>query len=332
MAETNINIPIENAVTDGSLNPVTSNAVFDGLATKQSTLVSGTNIKTVGSQTVLGAGNVSQMLLDFLEFDLAAVTTSGIGRLRWNDEDGTLNLGLKGGNVSLQIGQETVVRVVNKTGVNLLESQYKAVYIDGAQGNRLSVALADNTTLSTSNTTLGVVTENIDNNLEGFITTSGLVRGINTTGTLQGQTWLDGDIIYLGSAGNLTNIPPTGATAFARIGYVVRAHATQGSIFVKVLPSFRLAELHDVTITGVANNDAVQYDSASGEWINRAPDTTPTLASIKLVTSGGVATGLAAKIAKHTGATYSTNALQTVTAAEYAAIVTKDPSTIYFIV
>ena len=30
----NINIPIENAVTDGSLNPVTSNAVFDGLALK----------------------------------------------------------------------------------------------------------------------------------------------------------------------------------------------------------------------------------------------------------------------------------------------------------
>lgn len=32
-----INIPIENAVTDGSLNPVTSNAVFDGLATKANT-------------------------------------------------------------------------------------------------------------------------------------------------------------------------------------------------------------------------------------------------------------------------------------------------------
>lgn len=30
----NINLPIENAVTDGSLNPVTSNAVFDALANK----------------------------------------------------------------------------------------------------------------------------------------------------------------------------------------------------------------------------------------------------------------------------------------------------------
>ena len=34
----NINIPIEDAVTDGSLNPVTSNAVFDALALKQDKL------------------------------------------------------------------------------------------------------------------------------------------------------------------------------------------------------------------------------------------------------------------------------------------------------
>lgn len=33
-----INIPIEDAVTGGSLNPVTSNAVFDGLAGKEASL------------------------------------------------------------------------------------------------------------------------------------------------------------------------------------------------------------------------------------------------------------------------------------------------------
>jgi hemin uptake protein HemP len=37
MAIVDINIPIENAVTDGSLNPVTSNAVFDALAALPST-------------------------------------------------------------------------------------------------------------------------------------------------------------------------------------------------------------------------------------------------------------------------------------------------------
>jgi hypothetical protein len=40
----------------------------------------------------------------------------------------------------------------------------------------------------------------------------------------------------------------------------------------------------------------------------------------------------AKRIAKDDGLTYDTNAIKTVTAAEYAAILVKDPSTIYFIV
>jgi hypothetical protein len=53
-----VNIPIENAVIDESLNPVTSNAVFDALALKQNILVSGTNIKTVNGDSLLGSGDL----------------------------------------------------------------------------------------------------------------------------------------------------------------------------------------------------------------------------------------------------------------------------------
>jgi hypothetical protein len=45
--------------TDGSPNAVSSNGVFDGLASKQATLVSGTNIKTVNSTSLLGSGNIT---------------------------------------------------------------------------------------------------------------------------------------------------------------------------------------------------------------------------------------------------------------------------------
>jgi hypothetical protein len=54
------NIPTVDATpTDGSANAVSSNGVFDGLGTKQATLVSGTNIKTINSTTILGSGNFS---------------------------------------------------------------------------------------------------------------------------------------------------------------------------------------------------------------------------------------------------------------------------------
>lgn len=207
-----------------------------------------------------------------VEFDQTPTGTAGVAVMRWNDQDGTADLGLKGGNVTLQIGQEQLTRVVNKTGSNLLEANYQAVRISGAQGNRLKVDLAQANNDANSADTLGIVTETILNNQEGFITTSGLVRNIDTTGSIQGETWLDGDMLYLSGtiAGQITNIKPTAPIHTVIMGYVVRAHATQGQIYVKVDNGYELDELHNVAITSVANNDILQYDSATSLWKNES--------------------------------------------------------------
>lgn len=195
------------------------------------------------------------------------------GRLTWNDTDGTADLTLKGGNVTLQIGQENVVRVVNKTATNidLLESNYQVVRVTGAQGNRLKVDLAQATSDSLSAETIGLVTETILNNQEGFITTSGLVRGINTTGSLQGETWNDGDMLYLSptTAGQITKTKPVAPNHLIVIGYVVRSHITQGSIFVKVDNGYELDELHNVKITGTPSNNSLLIYGTSSVWENR---------------------------------------------------------------
>jgi hypothetical protein len=53
------NIPnVDSIPTDGSSNPVSSNGVFDSLTSKQDTLVSGTNIKTINGNTILGNGDL----------------------------------------------------------------------------------------------------------------------------------------------------------------------------------------------------------------------------------------------------------------------------------
>lgn len=49
---------IDATPTDGSSNPVSSNGAFDALALKQATLVSGTNIKTINGNSVLGSGDL----------------------------------------------------------------------------------------------------------------------------------------------------------------------------------------------------------------------------------------------------------------------------------
>lgn len=240
------------------------------------------------------------------------------GMFSWNGTDGTADLMLKGGSVTLQIGQEQVARVINETGANLLESQYKVVRVNGSTGTRLKVALALASGDATSVETLGVVTENITLNQEGFITTSGLVRGINTTGSLQGETWSDGDMLFLSPyvAGGLTNIKPQAPNHLVVMGYVVTA-ANNGVIYVKVDNGYELDELHNVLISSAATNEILAYDGVTGVWRNR------TASSLNLASGSGTtnrllkwssATGVTDSIILETGSTIDITGALRVTA------------------
>jgi len=223
----------------------------------------------------LGAYNLKA---DAIELSQTPTDTAGVAKMVWNDSDGTIEYKLKGGNVTLQVGQEEVVRVVNKSGGDLLEANYQAVRVrlvseGGASGQRLAVVLAQGNNDTNSATTIGLVTETILNNQEGYITTFGLVRDINTTGSLQGETWVDGDIIYLSptTPGAITNIKPVAPQHMIILGYVVYAHGVNGKIFVKVDNGYELDELHNVKITTPLNRDVLEYDSTNSLWINGRP-------------------------------------------------------------
>lgn len=213
----------------------------------------------------------------------------GVGATQWNNTIGSSETLLKGGNVSLKNGVDLVARVVNKVTPNttLTKANYQAVKVSGAQGGRLAVGLAQANTDLNSADTIGIVTETIATNQEGFILTVGQLNDINTTGSLQGETWADGDVLYLSptTAGRLTNIKPTGATGhIVVIGYVEYAHATQGAIYVKIMNGWELDELHNVYInpSTLADNNLLQYDSATSLWKNESLSTAgiqPTLVS-----------------------------------------------------
>ena len=222
-----------------------------------------------GATTNVDLG-VNGLTSDFIDFNQAPSAGVIDGRLIWNDTDGTLDLGLKGGNVTLQIGQEEVIRVVNGTNADFAEADYQAVRVTGAQGQRLQVLLAQANNDANSASTIGLVTEDIKKNLEGFITTNGLVRNINTTGSLQGETWADGDVLYLSptTAGRITNIKPSAPQHTVIIGYVVYAHANNGKIFVKVDNGYELDELHNVDIDNVQNGEWLIYNSGNSTWQN----------------------------------------------------------------
>lgn len=167
-----------------------------------------------------------------------------------------------------------VATVVNKTGVNLLAANYQAVKISTAQGQRLAVDFAQANNDINSTDTIGLIAQNINVNQEGLINILGQLLEINTTGSLQGETWADGDVLYLSPtvAGKVTNIKPTGLVGhLVVLGYVEYAHAVHGKIYVKITNGFELDELHNVYVnpTTLANNDVLTYDSASDLWKNK---------------------------------------------------------------
>jgi hypothetical protein len=215
-----------------------------------------------------------------------------VGATQWNNTLGSSETLLKGGNVILKNGVDLVARIVNKTGIQLTKAAYQVVKVSGAQGQRLAVGLAQGNNDLNSADTLGIVTETIANNQEGFIITVGQIEEINTTGSLQGETWADGDVLYLSpsTAGKITNIKPSGLTGhIVVLGYVEYAHSQHGKIYVKIMNGWELDELHNVYINPgtQANNDSLIYDSASQLWKNQA---LKTINSNSIIGSGNIVT------------------------------------------
>lgn len=208
---------------------------------------------------------------DKISFNLATLDSAGVGQIVYNDSYGTLDLGLKGGSIKLKVGTQEFARVVNKTTplVSLLASNYQVCIVAGATGQRLSVKLARADSDINSAGTLGIVAENIDKNLEGFICTTGTLENLNTSGSLQGETWADGDSLYLSGTtfGAITNVKPSAPIHEVRVGYVEYAHATKGKIYVKIDNGYELDELHNVSITTPANGNFLEYNGTL--WVNR---------------------------------------------------------------
>lgn len=225
---------------------------------------------------------------DQLALNVNPTGTLAVGMTEWNDNIGSSQTLLKGGSVTLKNGVDLVARVVNKVNPNttLTKAQYQVVKVTGAQGQRLAVDLARANTDLNSADTLGVVTETIAPNQEGFILTVGQLEGINTTGSLQGETWVDGDVLYLSptTAGRMTNVKPNGSTGhIVVLGYVEYSHANNGKIYVKIMNGWELDELHNVYIdpATLANGDALIYESSTDLWKNKVIDI-----SASQVTSG----------------------------------------------
>lgn len=193
-------------------------------------------------------------------FDTDVLVSLEEGEIAWDINEGTLAIGMEHG-VSLQVGQEMYIRAKNESGVTIYNGE--AVFIDGASGNRPTISKA-NASEDISRRTIAIATEDIAINNNGFCTTIGIVRNVDTS------AFSEGDPLYLSAlvAGELTNIKPSEPNYAVNIGYVVRPHATEGQVFVSIDHESKITDLSDTQLISLLSGDQLYYDAVSSTWKN----------------------------------------------------------------
>lgn len=221
----------------------------------------GTTGKLIQNGTITQDDNGNLANVNAVGFDTTPGTLpTAAGSMYWDTGNGSPSIILDA-DVTLQLGQEQLALVYNGTGSTITNGSVVAV--TGAQGQRPSVVLADADSEPLSASTLGIATEDIANGAEGFITTFGFVRGIDTSAFTAGAP------IYLSqTAGQFTATRPSAPAHTVILGWVIKVNASSGEVFVNINNGWELDELHNVLITSPASGNTLIYDASVGVWKN----------------------------------------------------------------
>jgi hypothetical protein len=194
---------------------------------------------------------------------LTASSVGAVGSIA--SADGSIVVTTVGTAVDLAVSQTSpasvlVEQVRNSTGATLTKGT--AVYISGATGQIPTVSKAIATGDSTSAQTLGLITSDLANNSNGYVTIIGLVSNLNTS------AYTDGAQLYLSptTAGTLTATKPYAPDHLVYVAVVAHAHPTQGKLLVKVQNGYELDEIHNVSAQSPSNGQTLIYNSSTSLW------------------------------------------------------------------
>jgi hypothetical protein len=218
--------------------------------------------------TIDDTGNASGILSQ--QFSNGSAVTLAAGKLWYDGSTGAWNAGMGGGNITQQIGEELFV--YGKASATITDSPLQIIYHTGTVGSSGVITFAPTIAgITDENAIIGVATENIALNGFGRVTSFGVVRGINTTGSAFGETWADDDVIWYNPVtGNPTKVKPSAPNIKFQIGTVISA-GSGGS------GSFQVALVQGTALGGTDSNvqlssptaaQLLTYSTTSGYWKN----------------------------------------------------------------
>jgi hypothetical protein len=209
--------------------------------------------------------------IDYLKLRLDAAHEALTGELSWDDDSGTLSVGLNTGDLTLCVGQDLFYRVINQTASTI--SRGELVMYDGTVGASGKVKVKPWVGGSNPVLIMGIAAENIDpeNGSDtglGYVVAFGKVRGIDTTGTPYGETWVNGDVLFAGPTGGLTNVPPEAPNTKTVIAAVVNSHPQVGTLLVRVTLSSSIQNDDAVEVSNLTDGDVLAWNADNQRFEN----------------------------------------------------------------
>lgn len=208
--------------------------------------------------------NGGTVSVDSINFNTElASTPTQVGAFFWDDNNKTFTGIMQpsnGGTVALQVGQEMYKRGVNKTGTTI--SNGEVVFISGAQGNRPTMDLASSTTYTNAVKTIAMATEDVGNNLYGYFSTHGTVRGLDT------DAYTEGDCLWLGTvSGSYTTVTPSFGDARIKVGIVSKSHNVDGEIELCLSENkYMFGAVDDGNYSGFEDDGTLRFVGNATVW------------------------------------------------------------------
>lgn len=227
-------------ISSGYYLPLDSDkAIWDSVTGKENAFAKGSLISSTGlilsggTDSIIGS-NVTIGINPNLEVTNIQFNTStgnpvhSEGKLFYDYSKHALSYYNDKADVTINISQENVIPVINKTGSIIYNGS--VVYPTGVFGTDITVGLADAHDKEKC-TLIGMATHDIGIDETGYVTKFGEVSGLNTS------SFSSGDIVYLSDSvpGGFTKIKPTaGGSYIIVLGAVKRINSSTGSIFVDI--------------------------------------------------------------------------------------------------
>ena len=202
------------------------------------------------------------------------------GRVYYDQPSHTLAYFNDRSNVTVNVGQEQQVRVMNLTGLTI--SNGAAVTFTAGSGSIPRITLAQATTnySAIGYDCVGLATEDIAQGSEGLVTTLGTVHGVNTDG------WTTGSTLWLSTnAGAYTTNAPPANYIHSIIGVVARANNNNGDIFVAPQQAIHAGDITGLSSYVTNNQGGVNLSGAfsgNGGGLTNLNTATPTISNTNL--------------------------------------------------